>query len=93
MRHCYAQAFAYNVTDEVISVAWFRGVEAGVPSGAYLSPVSVRCQSWLLLVKTTKTLKGGRKPSFFLLKLRHEIFFYFFTFLTLFTWLLTSDHS
>jgi iron complex outermembrane receptor protein len=32
----YAQAFAYNVTDEVIS--YWRGVEAGVPSGAFSAP-------------------------------------------------------
>ena len=32
----YAQAFAYNLTDEVIS--YWRGVEAGVPSGAFSAP-------------------------------------------------------
>ena len=32
----YVQAYAYNVTDE--EVAWFRGVEAGNPRGAYSAP-------------------------------------------------------
>ena len=32
----YAQAYAYNVTDE--EVAWFRGVEAGQPRGSYSAP-------------------------------------------------------
>jgi iron complex outermembrane receptor protein len=32
----YAQAYAYNVTDE--EIAWFRGVEAGQPRGSYSAP-------------------------------------------------------
>ena len=36
MRNYYAQAYAYNVTDE--EVHGLRGVEAGNPRGAYSAP-------------------------------------------------------